>query len=90
MTSGSPLGGAATMFAFGLGTLPAMFAVGAAAAEIGHAMKRVWVRRLAGGSVLLLGALQLVAVGRQATAPRKTESASCCHGPVAEASIEAR
>lgn len=50
--------GGAVMFAFGLGTIPALFAVGSAAHLIGTA-KRVWMFRLAGILVALMGGYNL-------------------------------
>jgi sulfite exporter TauE/SafE len=50
--------GGGIMLAFGLGTLPALFFVGSAAHLIGHA-KRVWMFRIAGVLVALMGAYNL-------------------------------
>lgn len=52
-SSESALVGGATMFAFALGTLPLMFALGAFAVRVARAMSRGWVRRAAG--VVFLG-----------------------------------
>lgn len=54
--SGSPLGGAAGMAAFGLGTLPWLFAAGVAAARLRGWMSRRAVRLGVGGTVLGFGA----------------------------------
>lgn len=54
-SSGSPAGGAATMAAFAVGTLPAMLAVGFVAAHVARATARAWVRRVAGAVVLAFG-----------------------------------
>jgi sulfite exporter TauE/SafE len=63
VTSGSALAGAATMAAFGTGTLPMLFAMGSAAAMTARAMRTRWVRTAAGGLLLLLGVLQFVHAG---------------------------
>jgi sulfite exporter TauE/SafE len=47
--------GAATMAAFGLGTLPVMLAVGLLARRIAGAFARQWVRRAAGAVILAFG-----------------------------------
>jgi sulfite exporter TauE/SafE len=54
--SGSPAGGAAGMAAFGLGTLPWLFAAGVAAARLRSWMWRPVVRLGVGGTVLGFGA----------------------------------
>ncbi len=56
--STDPLTGGAIMFAFGLGTLPALFFVGSAAHLISTA-SRVWMFRIAGVLVALMGAYNL-------------------------------
>lgn len=57
--SGNPAQGAAAMFAFGLGTLPALMSAGLAAARVRAWMARRPVRIAAGSSVLALGAYGL-------------------------------
>ena len=54
--AGSPAGGAAGMVAFGLGTLPWLFAAGVAAARLRAWMSRRAVRLGVGGTVLGFGA----------------------------------
>ena len=65
--SGSPAGGAAGMAAFGLGTLPWLFAAGVAAARLRSWMWRPAVRLGVGGTVLAFGvwglALMFLGVG---------------------------
>ncbi len=56
--SADPLKGGAIMLAFGLGTFPALFLVGTAAHLIGTA-QRVWMFRIAGLLVALMGAYNL-------------------------------
>ncbi len=63
VTSGSALRGAATMTAFGLGTLPMLLAMGSAAAAAARAMRKRWVRPAAGALLVIFGALQLVHAG---------------------------
>ena len=63
VTSGSALRGAATMAAFGAGTLPMLLAMGSAAAAAARAMRVRWVRPLAGAVLVVLGALQVVHAG---------------------------
>jgi len=56
IASGSALDGAATMFAFGLGTLPSMLAAGATAAGILRITRQRGVRWLAGALLVTMGA----------------------------------
>jgi sulfite exporter TauE/SafE len=63
VTSGSALRGAATMAAFGVGTLPMLLAMGSAAAAAARAMRTRWVRPLAGAVLVVFGALQVVHAG---------------------------
>jgi hypothetical protein len=55
LSSGSAVQGAMLMLAFGLGTLPMLLAVGAAAEGLRNFVRNVWVRRAAGIVVLGLG-----------------------------------
>lgn len=59
VATGSARDGALLMVAFGLGTLPTLAALGAVASRLAAVVHRPWVRRLAGGAVLVLGLLQL-------------------------------
>ncbi|MBI3545275.1 MAG: sulfite exporter TauE/SafE family protein [Gammaproteobacteria bacterium] len=63
LASGSAARGAELMFAFGLGTLPMLFAMGATARWLGQAARSPWVRRGAGVLILLFGVYTLVASG---------------------------
>ncbi|HEX8794374.1 MAG TPA: sulfite exporter TauE/SafE family protein [Polyangiaceae bacterium] len=74
VTSGSALSGAATMLAFGMGTLPMLLAMGSVAAATARALRTRWVRPVAGVVLVALGALQVVHVG-QAWA---TGAHACC------------
>jgi hypothetical protein len=60
VSAGGAWQGAAVMLAFGLGTLPNLLAMGAAAGAIAGFARRPWVRRAAGASVLLFGLWTLV------------------------------
>jgi sulfite exporter TauE/SafE len=55
LASGDAVQGAALMLAFGLGTLPMLLAMGAAARWLGQVARLVWVRRGAGVLILLFG-----------------------------------
>jgi hypothetical protein len=63
LASGSAAHGAALMLAFGLGTLPMLLAVGAAAEWLKDIVRRPWVRRGAGLMVLLFGFYTILAPG---------------------------
>lgn len=54
-SSGSALRGALVLFAFGLGTLPNLLAMGLATGALAHWSRNPWVRRLAGLLVLGFG-----------------------------------
>jgi hypothetical protein len=55
VSAGGAWQGALVMLAFGLGTLPNLVAMGAAAGAIARFARREWVRRAAGAAVLLFG-----------------------------------
>lgn len=55
LATGSPWRGAALMLAFGLGTLPALLAMGMAAVRIRAVLQNVWVRRISGLIVIGFG-----------------------------------
>lgn len=55
LATGSPGRGAALMLAFGLGTLPALLAMGMAAVRMRSVLQRPWVRRLSGLAVIGFG-----------------------------------
>lgn len=59
VSAGSVLEGAGLMLAFGLGTLPNLFAMGVAATALSRWSKDIRVRRLAGGMVILFGCYAL-------------------------------
>ena len=59
LATGSPWHGGALMLAFGLGTLPALLAMGMAAVRMRAVLRHVWVRRLSGLVVIGFGLLGL-------------------------------
>ena len=59
-TTGGLSHGAGVMFAFWLGTLPALLAVGASAERIATWRRQVWLRRTAGMIVIILGVLAIL------------------------------
>ncbi|MBI5783179.1 MAG: sulfite exporter TauE/SafE family protein [Gammaproteobacteria bacterium] len=66
LASGDAMRGATLMLAFGLGTLPMLFAMGATARWLGNVVRLVWVRRGAGILILLFGVYTLAATGGHA------------------------
>ncbi|MDJ0813602.1 MAG: sulfite exporter TauE/SafE family protein [Woeseiaceae bacterium] len=58
-TSASPVGGAATMVAFGIGTMPAMMLTGLGAARVSGAMQRRGTRLGLGILVIVMGLLTI-------------------------------
>jgi sulfite exporter TauE/SafE len=66
LTAGSATQGALLMLGFGLGTLPMMLAVGAAARGLGNIVRKIWVRRLVGLALVSFGLwMLLVPAGHQ-------------------------
>jgi sulfite exporter TauE/SafE len=80
VTSGSAIGGAATMVAFGLGTLPMLLAMGSAAAMVARSARIRWVRTAAGSMILVFGIVQLVHTGRAWAASGTGPVPVCCAG----------
>lgn len=72
-TTQSAAGGALTMLAFGLGTLPMLLGLSVLASNLSALVRAPTVRRLAGVGLLGLGVLQATMVVRAAKAPH-----SCC------------
>jgi len=65
LATGSPARGGLLMLAFGLGTLPALLAMGMAAVRLKMLLQHFWVRRVSGLAVLgfgLLGLLHIAAL----------------------------
>jgi sulfite exporter TauE/SafE len=77
VVTGSPVSGALTMIAFGVGTLPAMLVMGAFGARVGNLSRRAIVRRIAGVTILLFGIFHVVGAGAQVVAPAKQAHACC-------------
>ncbi len=59
LTTGSALDGALLMLAFGLGTLPTLLALGAAARGLQRLARHTWLRRAAGLAVIALALYSL-------------------------------
>jgi len=81
--SGSATAGALTMFAFGLGTLPALLVVGGLAEGVRRLARNLRVRQTAGLLIALSGSVHLMMASMQAgwipTSPA-TQEAPCCAG----------
>lgn len=60
LTAGSAAAGGALMLAFGIGTLPNLLAMGLFAAALGRWLGNPWVRRTAGGLLVVMGVTALV------------------------------
>jgi hypothetical protein len=59
VSAGNALQGGLLMLSFGLGTLPALMAMGAFAAALARLVRKLWVRRVAGALVIAFGVYQL-------------------------------
>ncbi|HXX70584.1 MAG TPA: sulfite exporter TauE/SafE family protein [Polyangiaceae bacterium] len=75
--SGSAAAGAATMAAFGIGTLPALVAMGSAVAVVARAARHATVRAAAGALMVGFGLVQLTHVGG-AWSSTSHGAAHCC------------
>ena len=80
VTSGSAAGGAATMAAFGVGTLPTLLAMGSAAAVVARAARTRAVRVAAGLAIVAFGIVHLAGAGYAWAAVRKGGPPTCCVG----------
>jgi hypothetical protein len=80
VTSGLALGGAATMTAFGLGTLPTLLAMGSAAALFARAARVRSVRPAAGMAIVAFGVVQLAHAGRAWATVEAGGPPVCCTG----------
>ncbi len=80
VTSGSAVRGAATMAAFGAGTLPTLLALGSAAAIIARAARVRAVRIAAGLGIVAFGILQVASAGSAWAAVRTGKAPTCCAG----------
>ena len=87
LAAGGPLQGALVMFAFGLGTLPNLALIDAAAVKLGtagnghRAAARLWLRPLAGVVIVVFGLSGLAHAARVAGAdhPAIAALAAICH-----------
>lgn len=64
LAAGGAAQGGLLMLCFGLGTLPALLAMGVFAATLAQWVRRGWVRQLAGALVILFGIYQAVLAAR--------------------------
>jgi uncharacterized protein len=78
--SGSALGGAVTMAAFGLGTLPMLLATGFAASAVARAARVRWVRALAGTVLVVLGTTQTARAWTASNGATGAGEHVCCTG----------
>jgi sulfite exporter TauE/SafE len=87
LVAGGALAGAATLAAFGLGTLPALLAVGGVAEVVRSLATAPAIRRTAGLLIALSGAVHLTLAGMQAglipTGSPSEEAPCCAHGHAA-------
>lgn len=79
VTSGSAAGGAATMAAFGLGTLPMLLAMGSAAALVARVARTGWVRLAAGVALVAFGCFQVMHVSVAWAGGHAAEHTCCSH-----------
>jgi hypothetical protein len=63
LAAGDALRGAQVMVAFGLGTLPMLLSLGAAARWLGDQVRRPWLRQGAGALIVVFGLVTLFAPG---------------------------
>lgn len=77
-SAGSASLGAATMLAFGAGTLPTMIAVGLLASRVARTFTRAWVRRAAGALVLAFGLWSTAGLTGQLGLVRGEPAHACC------------
>jgi hypothetical protein len=80
VTSGSLVGGAATMTAFGLGTLPTLVAMGSAAALVTRVARSRRMRIAAGVVVAAFGVAQIAHAGVAWAAVDRAGTPTCCAG----------
>jgi hypothetical protein len=64
MGAGGALNGGLLMLCFGLGTLPALLAMGAFAATLAGFIRRPWVRQVAGALVIGFGVYEIALAAR--------------------------
>jgi sulfite exporter TauE/SafE len=68
------------MIAFGLGTLPMLFAMGSAAAIVARGARIRWVRAAAGATIIAFGVVQMVHTGWAWAASQRGQVPLCCSG----------
>lgn len=78
MLSGTPHGGALTMLAFGVGTLPALFAVDVFATSFQRLMRNAWLKRVAGMLIVTSGVVQAVMAVEGASTLGTQAERPCC------------
>lgn len=78
VTSGSALGGAATMAAFGAGTLPTLITMGSAAGLVSRLARRPRVKMAAAFVVGTFGILQITVVGAAWASGAGASTHACC------------
>lgn len=83
LTSGSVLGGATTMAAFGLGTLPTLVAMGSATALLTRVARNRRMRVAAAVVVAAFGVVQIAHAGVAWAAADASKGPTCCAGHVA-------
>lgn len=62
VSSGGAAEGALLMLAFGLGTLPNLLAMGAAASQLQRFVRNAWIRHVAGVLIIFFGVFQLAGI----------------------------
>lgn len=78
VATGKTSDGAATMLAFGLGTLPMMLAVGAFSRLVAKLAAALWVRRAAGLAIVFFGAVNVATATAQAGVADVPGASTCC------------
>jgi hypothetical protein len=77
LSSGSAIGGALVMLAFGAATLPAMTALGTIASRVRSLLDRPWPRRIAGAALVVSGTMSAIGAVTQAPPDRPAQCALC-------------
>jgi hypothetical protein len=85
LTSGSMLGGAATMAAFGVGTLPTLVAMGSATALLTRVARSRRMRIVAAVVLAAFGVVQIAHAGVAWAAVDEADAPACCAGHPARA-----
>jgi uncharacterized protein len=83
LTSGSVLGGAATMAAFGCGTLPTLVAMGSAVALVARLARTRWIRAGAAFAIVCFGVVQIAHAEEAWAGVARTGTPACCKGHAA-------